>query len=250
MNIYLIGVMISMAIYIAVGTLAGRKVKNVDDYYVAGRRAPTILIVGSLVASFLSTGAFLGDTGEVYSGFFMPIVIVGVMQGTGYLFGATLFGRYVRRSGAFTLSEYFGKRFKSKKLQKLAGFTTIVAVTAYMLSAIQGISTLMSSITGFLYVDDLANLCVFLMNNYSGNETVNAGTGKELTIKELTELVAKVVGYTGEIKWDTTKPNGTPRKLLDVSKATNLGWTYKTELEDGLRLSYEDFLNNPMRAER
>ena len=107
-----------------------------------------------------------------------------------------------------------------------------------------------SPLREFLYVDDLANLCVFLMNNYSGNETVNAGTGKELTIKELTELVAKVVGYTGEIKWDTTKPNGTPRKLLDVSKATHLGWTYKTELEDGLRLSYEDFLNNPMRAER
>ena len=79
-------------------------------------------------------------------------------------------------------------------------------------------------------MDDLANLCVFLMNNYSGNETVNAGTGKELTIKELTELVAKVVGYDGEIKWDPDKPNGTPRKLLDVSKATNLGWTYKTEL--------------------
>lgn len=107
-----------------------------------------------------------------------------------------------------------------------------------------------SPLREFLYVDDLANLCVFLMNNYSGNETVNAGTGKELTIKELTELVAKVVGYVGEIKWDTTKPNGTPRKLLDVSKATNIGWTYKTELEDGLRLSYEDFLNNPMRAER
>ena len=107
-----------------------------------------------------------------------------------------------------------------------------------------------SPLREFLYVDDLANLCVFLMNNYSGNETVNAGTGKELTIKELTELVAKVVGYTGEIKWDTSKPNGTPRKLLDVSKATKLGWTYKTELEDGLRLSYEDFLHNPMRAER
>ena len=102
-----------------------------------------------------------------------------------------------------------------------------------------------SPLREFLYVDDLANLCVFLMNNYSGNETVNAGTGKELTIKELTELVAKVVGYTGEIKWDTSKPNGTPRKLLDVSKATNLGWTYRTELEDGLRLSYEDFLTQP-----
>lgn len=102
----------------------------------------------------------------------------------------------------------------------------------------------------FLYVDDLANLCVFLMNSYSGNETVNAGTGKEVTIKELTELVANVVGYEGTIKWDTTKPNGTPRKLLDISKATALGWTYKTELEEGIRLSYEDFRNNPMRVER
>ena len=102
----------------------------------------------------------------------------------------------------------------------------------------------------FLYVDDLANLCVFLMNNYSGDETVNAGTGKEVTIKELTELVAKVVGYEGKILWDTTKPNGTPWKLLDVSKSAALGWRYKVELEEGIRLSYEDFLNNPMRAER
>lgn len=107
-----------------------------------------------------------------------------------------------------------------------------------------------SPLREFLYVDDLAELCVFLMNSYSGNETVNAGTGKELTIKQLTELVAEVIGYKGEIKWDTSKPNGTPRKLLDVSKATSLGWTYKTELKDGIKLAYEDFLNNPMRAER
>lgn len=107
-----------------------------------------------------------------------------------------------------------------------------------------------SPLREFLYVDDLANLCVFLMNNYSGSETVNAGTGKELTIKELTELVAKVVGYNGCIEWDITKPNGTPRKLLDISKAKKLGWVYKTELEDGIRLAYKDFLTNPMRAER
>lgn len=102
----------------------------------------------------------------------------------------------------------------------------------------------------FLYVDDLANLCVFLMNNYSGNETVNAGTGKEISIRELTELVARVVGYTGAIRWDASMPNGTPRKLLDVSKAASMGWHYSVELEDGIRRTYEDFLSNPMRAER
>lgn len=107
-----------------------------------------------------------------------------------------------------------------------------------------------SPLREFLYVDDLANLCVFLMNNYSGNETVNAGTGKELTIKELTELVAKIVGYEGRILWDTSRPNGTPRKLLDVSKATQLGWKYKVELPEGIAMAYDDFLHNPMRAER
>ena len=107
-----------------------------------------------------------------------------------------------------------------------------------------------SPLREFLYVDDLANLCVFLMNHYSGDETVNAGTGKEHSICSLAEMVARVVGYRGEIRWDTTKPNGTPRKLLDVSKAEALGWRYTTELEDGIRLAYEDFLNNPMRAER
>lgn len=107
-----------------------------------------------------------------------------------------------------------------------------------------------SPLREFLYVDDLADLCVFLMNNYSGNETVNGGTGKEITIRELTRLVADAVGFEGEILWDTTKPNGTPRKLLDVSKATALGWTYHTELPEGIRLAYEDFLSSPMRAER
>lgn len=107
-----------------------------------------------------------------------------------------------------------------------------------------------SPLREFLYVDDLASLCVFLMNHYSGNETVNAGTGKEITIKALAELVAEVVGFKGAIKWDTSKPNGTPRKLLDVSKATALGWTYRVELDEGIRLAYQDFLQNPIRAER
>ena len=102
----------------------------------------------------------------------------------------------------------------------------------------------------FLYVDDLADACIFLMNHYSGNETVNVGTGKELSIRKLTALVAAVIGYTGAIRWDLTKPDGTPRKLSDVSKLENMGWSYKTELADGIRLAYEDFLSHPVRTER
>ena len=105
-----------------------------------------------------------------------------------------------------------------------------------------------SALREFLYVDDLADLCVFLMNNYSGNETVNAGSGIEVSIKELAETVARIVGYEGEIRWDTSKPNGTPRKLLDVSKTQSMGWHYKTELEDGIRLAYHDFLDSDRRG--
>ena len=104
----------------------------------------------------------------------------------------------------------------------------------------------------FLYVDDLADACVYLLNNYSGNETVNIGTGKEVSIKELAQTVKRVVGFEGELVFDTSKPDGTPRKLLNVSKLSSLGWTYKTELEDGIRKTYKDFLSNyeNMRTER
>ncbi|MFI3237422.1 MAG: GDP-L-fucose synthase [Lachnospiraceae bacterium] len=102
----------------------------------------------------------------------------------------------------------------------------------------------------FLYVDDLADACLYLMDHYVGDETVNIGTGIELSIKELTETVAKVIGYEGEILWDTTKPDGTPRKLLDVSKLKSIGWEYSIELSEGIALAYDDFLHNPMRAER
>ena len=102
----------------------------------------------------------------------------------------------------------------------------------------------------FLYVDDLARLCVLLMETYSGDQTVNAGTGREISIRDLTALVAETVGYRGRILWDTTRPNGTPRKLLDISRATALGWTATTPLREGIRLTYRDFLENPRRAER
>ena len=107
-----------------------------------------------------------------------------------------------------------------------------------------------SPLREFLYVDDLARLCVFLMNNYSGNETVNAGTGKEITIKELAVKVAKIVGYEGDIEWDKSKPNGTPRKVLDVSKIEKMGFKSEIDLDTGIRLAYADFLNSEIRTER
>lgn len=96
----------------------------------------------------------------------------------------------------------------------------------------------------FLYVDDMADACVFLMENYNGEEHVNIGTGTEVTICELAEMIKDVVGFEGKLRFNTSKPDGTPRKLLDVSKLEDLGWKYKIELIDGIRMSYEWFVNN------
>ena len=95
---------------------------------------------------------------------------------------------------------------------------------------------------------ELADACVFLLENYSGEQHVNIGTGKEVTIKELAETVKKAVGYTGQIVWDHTMPDGTPRKLTDVAKLHGLGWQHKVELEEGVRLAYEWFKRNEREA--
>jgi len=87
----------------------------------------------------------------------------------------------------------------------------------------------------FLFVDDLTDACVFLMNNYNGSEIVNIGTGEDISIRELAELIKQEVNYKGEIVFDTTKPDGTPRKLLDVSRLSSIGWKYKTSLKEGIR---------------
>jgi GDP-L-fucose synthase len=92
----------------------------------------------------------------------------------------------------------------------------------------------------FLHVDDLAIACLFLMENYNEKELVNIGTGKDVTIKELAELVKKVIGFNGKLVWDSSKPEGTLRKLLDVSKAHDLGWKHKIELEEGIKMVYEE----------
>jgi GDP-L-fucose synthase len=93
----------------------------------------------------------------------------------------------------------------------------------------------------FLHADDLAEACVFLMNTYEGVQHINIGVGHDVTIKQLAELIKAEVGFSGEIKFDTSKPDGTPRKLMDVSKINQLGWKHKIELKEGIHLVYEDF---------
>jgi GDP-L-fucose synthase len=94
-----------------------------------------------------------------------------------------------------------------------------------------------------LYADDLADACLKLMLEYDEKQFVNIGCGEDLTIKQLAETVKKVLGYEGELKFDTTKPDGTPRKLMDVSKLFATGWRPKTSMEEGIRLAYADFLS-------
>ena len=101
-----------------------------------------------------------------------------------------------------------------------------------------------SPLREFLYSDDMADACVFLLENYSGERHVNIGTGKEVTIKQLAELVKKTVGFNGDIVWNSDMPDGTPRKLADVSKLHSLGWTHKVELEEGVQLAYDWFKEN------
>jgi GDP-L-fucose synthase len=99
----------------------------------------------------------------------------------------------------------------------------------------------------FLYVDDLAEACIFLMNEYLQDETINVGSGQEVTIRELAEAVAEVVGFKGDLVFDRSKPDGTPRKLLDVSRLKAMGWKPKVELREGIKLAYADFLSGKVR---
>ena len=101
-----------------------------------------------------------------------------------------------------------------------------------------------SPLREFLNADDLSDACVFLMRNYNGHKHVNIGTGTDISIKDLALLIQKTTGYTGELKYDLSKPDGTPRKLLDVNLLNNLGWKHKISLEEGIKLVYEDYIKN------
>lgn len=147
MTIFFWGVIISIFAYLVVGLLAGRRVKNTGDYYICGRNAPTILITGTLFASMLSVSGFTGDQGWCYSGNITSLVLLNAICACGYVFGALVFGRYLRRSECTTMPEYFGKRFHDTRNRRVAGVITVISLTAYLLSCMTGVGILMEELT-------------------------------------------------------------------------------------------------------
>lgn len=173
-NIFLIGVLVSIALYLIVGLLAGRKVKDVNDYYVSGRSQPTILIAGTLFASMLSVSGFTGDQGFCYSGNIVSLVLLNSMCAVGYVIGPLIFGRYLRRSMCSTMPEYFGERFNDFRNRRVAAIITVVSLTAYLLASITGVGILMEELTGFPYKVCLflAWFCFTFFTFYSGSNGV------------------------------------------------------------------------------
>jgi Na+/proline symporter len=174
MNVYAVGLLISLLVYFAVGNYAGRKVKHLEDYFVAGRQAPTLLIVGTLVASLMSTNAFMGETGQAYSGFPAVILILTAINVIGYIGGALVFGRFLRRSEALTLAEYFGTRFRSRRVQTVAGFSIILGCTGYLVAVTQGTATIVHEVTGIPFYAALFTAWIgyTLFTMYSGSSGV------------------------------------------------------------------------------
>ena len=175
MNLFTAGMLISIVVYLVVGNYAGRRVRHLEGYFVAGRQAPTLLIVGTLVASLMSTNAFMGESGLSYSGYPAILIILTAVNCIGYVAGGLWFGRFLRRSRALTLAEYFGRRFDSRRVQTVAGITIILGCTAYLVMVTQGTATIVHEVTGLPFRATLvmAWLGYTLFTLYSGSRGVD-----------------------------------------------------------------------------
>lgn len=174
MDIFTITIAASILIFVAIGNYAGRSVKKLDDYFVAGRRAPTFFIVGTLVASVFSTSMFMGEAGFTYDGQMGPYVLFPAVATIGYIYGALFFGTYIRRSRAPTVADFFGRRFNSHRVQQAAGITIIVGLGGYLLLVTQGAAILLSDLTDLNYVQGLilAWLSYTIFTMYAGSQGV------------------------------------------------------------------------------
>ncbi len=174
MNSFQAGIVISLGCYLAIGWYAGKRVKHLEDFFVAGRNAPTVLILGTLVASFMSTNAFMGEAGMSYQGHAPLVIIMTCFNCLGYIVGAVFFGRYLRRSRALTVPDFFRSRFNSRRIQVFAGVSIVAGLSAYLLAVTWGMALIITEVTGFSEV--IAILMVWasytLFTLYSGSRGV------------------------------------------------------------------------------
>lgn len=174
MNGFQLGIVASLACYLAIGWYAGRRVKHLEDFFVAGRNAPTVLILGTLVASFMSTNAFIGEAGMSYQGHAPLVLIMTCFNCLGYIIGAVFFGRYLRRSKALTVPAFFRARFASRRIQMFAGISIVAGLSAYLLAVTWGMALIITEVTVFSEVAAIlmvwASYTLFTL--YSGSRGV------------------------------------------------------------------------------
>ncbi|OUM84669.1 MAG: hypothetical protein BAA01_05895 [Bacillus thermozeamaize] len=151
MMVYTIGVLCSFMIYIALGVYLSRRVKTSEEYYVSGRNGSTLMVTGTLVASFVSTVSFMGEVGFSYDGYPILLLILVIFNASGYVLGVFLFGRYLRRSRSLTVPEFFGRRFHSNKVRSAAAVTTILGISAYLVAVTQGVAVILSELLNVSY---------------------------------------------------------------------------------------------------
>lgn len=174
MNGFQLGIVASLACYLAIGWYAGQRVKHLEDFFVAGRNAPTVLILGTLVASFMSTNAFIGEAGMSYQGHAPLVLIMTCFNCLGYIIGAVFFGRYLRRSEALTVPAFFRARFASRRIQMFAGISIVAGLSAYLLAVTWGMALIITEVTAFSEVTAIlmvwASYTLFTL--YSGSRGV------------------------------------------------------------------------------
>lgn len=221
-SIFFIGVIVSVLAYLIVGLYAGRKVKNINDYYVSGRNAPTFLIAGTLFASMLSVNGFMGDQGWCYSGNITSLVFLNSMCACGYVIGPLVFGRYLRRSECTTMPEYFGSRYQDPRNRRVAGIITIISLTAYLLACITGVGILMQELTGLPYgvCLFLAWFCFTAFTFYSGSRGVIITDTMMFMVFLLASIISgpyifRAQGGFGELLTNLMHNPNLPDNLLD-----------------------------------
>ncbi|MFZ9053556.1 MAG: sodium:solute symporter family protein [Woeseiaceae bacterium] len=191
MNAYAIAIAIAVLVYVVIGNYAGRKVKHLDDYFVAGRRAPTFLIVGTLVASVVGTNTFLGEVGFTYSGYAAAHILSTAVALLGYIVGALFFGRYIRRARAATVAEFFGNRFQSRRVRVFAAFTVILGIGGYLMTVTQGAALIVTWVTDISYTTAL----IAVWSGYTAF-TIYSGSRGVVITDTLMFLLFATVGIT------------------------------------------------------